>query len=98
MKFRSCSLRAQVTALTHSREQPRAAPWQVSDAPADYVAQMLRAIVGIEVTMEALTGKWKVSQNRSVADRAGVVHGLRQEADDQASSMAALVSKTLLTS
>ena len=91
-------LRAQVTALTHSREDPRTAPWQVSDAPTDYVVQMQRAIVGIEVTMEALTGKWKVSQNRSAADRAGVVHGLRQEAGDQASSMAALVSETLLTS
>jgi len=54
-----------------------------------------RAIVGIEVTMEALTGKWKVSQNRSAADRAGVVHGLRQEAGDQASGMAALVSEIL---
>ncbi|PIZ22693.1 MAG: transcriptional regulator, partial [Comamonadaceae bacterium CG_4_10_14_0_8_um_filter_57_29] len=73
-------------------------PWQVSDAPADYVAQMLRAIVGIEVTMEALTGQWKVSQNRNAADRAGVVHGLRQEAGDQASSIAALVSETLLPS
>ncbi|MDD5028376.1 MAG: FMN-binding negative transcriptional regulator [Rhodoferax sp.] len=90
-------LRAQVTALTHSQEGTRAAPWQVSDAPADYVAQTLRAIVGIEVTIEALTGKWKVSQNRNVSDRAGVVNGLHQEPSSQAAEMAALVSESLLT-
>lgn len=88
-------LRAQVQALTHSREDARAAPWQVSDAPADYVTQMLRAIVGIEVTIEALTGKWKVSQNRGQADRAGVALGLSHEPGDQAVEMAALVSETL---
>jgi len=89
-------LRTQVTALTHSREDARAAPWQVSDAPADYIAQMLRAIVGIEVTIETLTGKWKVSQNRNEADRAGVLAGLRQEPGDNAAQVAALVSRTLL--
>ncbi|MDD2811100.1 FMN-binding negative transcriptional regulator [Rhodoferax sp.] len=89
-------LRAQVQALTRSREDSRAAPWQVSDAPADYVAQMLRAIVGIEVTVEALTGKWKVSQNRNEADRTGVALGLRQEPGDQTAEMAEWVSKQLL--
>jgi len=90
-------LRAQVDALTHSREDPRAAPWQVSDAPPDYIAQMLRAIVGIEVSIETLTGKWKISQNRVEADRAGVAAGLSREAGDQAAAMAALVSGTLLS-
>ena len=89
-------LRAQVDALTRAREDHRAAPWQVSDAPADYVTQMLRAIVGIEVTIESLTGKWKVSQNRNVADCAGVATGLRQESGDQASALATLVANSLL--
>jgi transcriptional regulator len=48
----------------------------VDDAPTDYLAQMLAAIVAIEVPIERLVGKWKVSQNRSAADRAGVVQGL----------------------
>jgi len=90
-------LQAQVTALTRSREDARAAPWQVSDAPADYIAQMLRAIVGIEVTIETLTGKWKVSQNRSEADRAGVAAGLTREPGDAAAAMATLVCEILQT-
>lgn len=88
-------LRAQVDALTRSREDQRAAPWQVSDAPADYVTQMLRAIVGIEVTIESLTGKWKVSQNRNAADQAGVATGLAQEPGEQAKAMAELTAKSL---
>ena len=69
-------LRAFVTRLTERFETPRAAPWAVSDAPADYVETMLRGIVGIEIVLSALTGKWKVGQNRSAADRAGVARGL----------------------
>jgi transcriptional regulator len=49
----------------------------VTDAPPDYIETLTRAIVGIEITLTALTGKWKVSQNRSAADRAGVANGLR---------------------
>ena len=69
-------LHAFVTRLTDRHEAPRAQPWAVSDAPADYIATMLRAIVGIEIVLIALTGKWKVSQNRSQADREGVARGL----------------------
>jgi len=88
-------LREQVEALTRSREGHRRTPWQVGDAPPDYIAQMLGAIVGIEVTLESLTGKWKTSQNRTQADRAGVASGLRQEPGEQAADMAVLVAKTL---
>ena len=70
-------LHAFVTRLTDRFEAPRAAPWAVSDAPADYIATTLGAIVGIELVLTALTGKWKVSQNRSAADRAGVAQGLQ---------------------
>jgi len=77
-------LRGFVTRLTERHEGGRDAPWAVSDAPADYVATMLRAIVGIEITLTSLTGKWKVSQNRPAADRAGVVAGLTREDGDPA--------------
>jgi transcriptional regulator len=69
-------LRAFVTRLTDRHEATRRAPWAVTDAPADFVATMLGAIVGIEIVLSSLTGKWKVSQNRSSADRAGVGQGL----------------------
>lgn len=65
-------LRALVGRLTAHHEAAQAAPWSVDDAPEEFVQQMLRAIVGIEVTLDSLRGKWKVSQNRSDADRAGV--------------------------
>ena len=87
-----------VTRLTERHEAARAVPWAVSDAPADYIATMLRAIVGIEITLSALTGKWKVTQNRSSADRAGVVDGLEahaaQTGDAQAAAIAAWVAQT----
>lgn len=84
-------LHALVTRLTAHHEQPRPAPWAVSDAPADYVQQMLRAIVGIEIRVARLVGKWKTSQNRTPADRAGVAEGLAAEPGDEAARMAALV-------
>ena len=67
---------ALVSTLTDLHEAARPAPWKVTDAPADYIAVTQRAIVGIEVELSSLKGKWKVSQNRSAADRAGVVQGL----------------------
>jgi transcriptional regulator len=69
-------LRDLVGRLTSRHEAPQPAPWSVADAPADYVQQMLRAIVGIRIPVARLVGKWKVSQNRSQADREGVVQGL----------------------
>jgi transcriptional regulator len=71
-------LRAFVTRLTQRHEASQARPWAVGDAPPDYLDSMLRAIVGIEIVLSSLSGKWKVSQNRSVADRAGVARGLRE--------------------
>ncbi|MES1161542.1 MAG: FMN-binding negative transcriptional regulator [Rhizobacter sp.] len=69
-------LRAFVTRLTATHEAAQTRPWAVTDAPADYIETMLRAIVGIEIPLTALAGKWKVSQNRPAADRAGVAAGL----------------------
>ncbi len=70
-------LRALVDRLTGLHEASRLQPWRVSDAPAHYVEQMLGAIVGVEITVTRLVGKWKVSQNRTPTDQAGVVAGLR---------------------
>ncbi len=71
-------LHALVTRLTGHFETPRETPWAVSDAPEAFVQTMLRAIVGIELPVERLVGKWKLSQNRHAADRQGVHDGLMQ--------------------
>jgi transcriptional regulator len=70
-------IKRQVVAdLTATMELARNSNWRVSDAPADYLAMMLEAIVAIEVTIIRVQAKWKVSQNRSDADRLGVANGL----------------------
>jgi transcriptional regulator len=81
-------LRAFVTRLTDRFEAASADPWKVTDAPDDYVEKMLTAIVGIEIPLTQLLGKWKVSQNRPAADREAVVQGLRERnaVDDLAMS------------
>ena len=79
---------ALVARLTTHHEATQAKPWAVTDAPADYVDTMTRAIVGIEITLSALTGKWKVSQNRSAADRAGVAAGLAAAGDMDSAALA----------
>jgi transcriptional regulator len=84
-------LHALVTRLTDTHETKQPQPWQVADAPDAYVARMLDAIVGIEIPVTALVGKWKVSQNRSRADMQGVAAGLRGSDGADAKGMAALV-------
>lgn len=74
-------LRTFLERLTDRHEGGRAVPWQVSDAPEDYLAATLRAIVGIEIEVTRLEGKLKLSQNRSADDQAGVLRGL--EADTE---------------
>lgn len=81
-----------VTRLTNTHEAGRLQPWAVGDAPADYIERMLKAIVGIELRIDTLEGKWKVSQNRPAADRAGVAEGLAAGQADMQRRMAALVS------
>lgn len=72
-------IRAQIEELTTSQENKRAEPWQVSDAPASYIEGLIGAIVGIEIPIASIEGKWKVSQNQSAANRKGVEEGLRRE-------------------
>lgn len=88
-------LRAQLDQLVRRHESSRAAPWQLADAPADFIEKQLAAIVGIEIGITRLAGKWKLSQNRNAADRAGVVAGLRGEARADAAVMADLMQRAL---
>jgi transcriptional regulator len=71
-------LRRHLEALTNRHESSRPAPWSVSDAPDDFIANQMKAIVGVEVEITRMEGKWKMSQNRSAADIDGVVRGLRE--------------------
>jgi transcriptional regulator len=72
-----------VTRLTEAHEGGRPAPWHVSDAPDDFIAATQRAIVGIEIEVTRVEGKFKLSQNRSAEDRTGVVLGLEADANEQ---------------
>lgn len=81
-------LRDIVTRLTDREEAGRSRPWAVGDAPEDYVASMLRGIIGFRLTIARLEGKWKMSQNRDSATRAGVAAGLAAEG---AADIAALI-------
>jgi transcriptional regulator len=78
-----------VTAMTQTHEGARETPWAVTDAPDDYIEAQLRAIVGIEIKVERWSGKFKLSQNRSEIDRAGVIDGLAAEPDAAGPQMAA---------
>ncbi len=87
-------LERQIAALTGEQESSRPAPWAVEDAPADFIAAQRKAIVGIEIEIADIRGKWKTSQNRNAADRAGVVDGLEALGDEEALAMAAMVRET----
>ncbi len=86
-------LREHVVKLTSVHESERATPWHVSDAPTSFIDTMLRAIVGIEIPVARLVGKWKASQNRPVPDRHGVIAGLGERGDDESRQMARLVEE-----
>ncbi len=86
-------LAGQIAALTAEHEAGRAEPWSVADAPAPFVEAQLKGIVGIEIPISRIEGKWKVSQNRPEADRRGVVEGLREAADAASLAMAELVEE-----
>jgi transcriptional regulator len=85
-------LLANVTALTDQQEASFAVPWKVEDAPEDYVRKMLGAIVGVELTVTELIGKWKLSQNRTAADHDGAREGLAAQSGASA-EVAALMKR-----
>jgi transcriptional regulator len=86
-------LRAHVGELSDAHEEKRAEPWAVSDAPESFIASQLKGIVGFEIEIGSLEGKWKVSQNRPMPDRAGVVAGLTADGGEATSGMAKLVKQ-----
>jgi transcriptional regulator len=86
-------LRPHVEKMVATHEDARPAPWKLSDAPADYVDKMLAGIVGIELAVERLEGKWKLGQNRNEPDRQGVLAGLRAEQDPAAAALADLIGR-----
>ena len=84
-------LMAHLESLVNIHEASFAVPWKIEDAPADYVASQVKGIVGLEMAIERLEGKWKVSQNRSEHDRVGVADGLTDLNTEQSLAMKALV-------
>jgi transcriptional regulator len=86
-------LMAHLEKLTRIHEDGSAVPWKIGDAPADYIASQVKGIVGLEMTIERLEGKWKVSQNRSEQDRIGVATGLAELNTTESLAMKALVEK-----
>ena len=89
------TLRALLHDLTTQHESALPKPWSMDEAPADYLAQMMQGIVGIEIPLSSLIGKWKTSQNRTADDRYGVVQGMRTLSDPDAQAMAGVVESTL---
>jgi transcriptional regulator len=87
-------LARQIVELTQTLESRREQPWAVGDAPADFIAMQRRAIVGLEIEIVDIRGKWKTSQNRNATDRAGVVDGLKALGDEEALAMAKTVRET----
>ena len=77
--------------LTDTQESQRTEPWKVSDAPSAYIDKMLRAVVGIEITIDRVEGRLKVSQDEDEQDRRGTVEGLQHSTDASTQVLASLV-------
>ncbi len=86
-------LRTQIDSLTTQHEAQQREPWSVADAPSDYIEKMLGAIVGIEIVITRLLGKWKVSQNQPHGNQTGVIAGLRAAGTASAIEVADLVAE-----
>ncbi|NMM26163.1 MAG: FMN-binding negative transcriptional regulator [Glaciimonas sp.] len=86
-------LHALLERLTHRHEATRPQPWQVSDAPPEFIEKTVPAIIGIEIPLSRVIGSWKVSQNRSSVDRRTIANGLREIGDANAMAMADLVAR-----
>jgi len=82
-----------ITRLTDLHEQPRRDRWAVTDAPADFIKAQLRGIVGLRIPISRLDGKRKMSQNRNLADRAGVIDGLSESHRPEDRVIASLISR-----
>ncbi|GLQ49769.1 FMN-binding negative transcriptional regulator [Dyella flava] len=86
-------LRELLERLTNRHEASQPKPWRVSDAPEDHIEKMLKAIAGLEITIERIEGKFKLSQNHPDANRAGVIHGLGERAGLRDAELAELMQQ-----
>ena len=86
-------LRSQLAALTGQNETGFAEPWKVTDAPHDYTEKLIGSIVGIEIVITKLQGKWKLSQNQPAQNRGGVIAGLESVGTEQAREMAESIAR-----
>jgi len=82
-----------VTRLTNHHEAEFSKPWRVSDAPKKYIDSELKSIVGFEMPISKIEGKWKMSQNRPLDDREGAIRGLRESSSESASEVADEIEK-----
>ncbi|MBA3666636.1 MAG: FMN-binding negative transcriptional regulator [Sphingomonas sp.] len=86
-------IRAHVDALTLTQEQGRENPWAASDAPEKFLAGQLKAIVGIEIEIAAIEGKFKLSQNYREPDQLGIAKGMRDDGAEAAARLNELASQ-----
>lgn len=81
--------------LTEIHERTQALPWDVDDAPKNFIDELMKAIVGVEIPISKIEGKWKTSQGRPEGDKLGIIAGLLNKGDDEATAMASLVRQHL---
>ncbi len=93
--FENAELIQHLHSLTNQNEHAIENAWSVDDAPQDYIEGLSRAIIGVEIAIDSIEGKCKLSQNRSKADREGVVAGLRALGSPESVKMADLVTERL---
>lgn len=87
------TLKGHLARMTAGHEAGSAQPWSVDDAPEDFIDGMCKAIIGLEIRLTRIEGKWKMSQNRTPDDRAGVIAGLRAAGDPDSARMAELIER-----
>ena len=88
-------VRAHLEKLVARNEAGRPEPWHITDAPADYIDKQISLIVGLEMRLTSLVGKWKLGQNRTLPDRHGMLKGLTEEGSPDTAAVAAAVRTTL---
>lgn len=86
-------IRQHVSQMTDIQEPTHQSSWKLDDAPEEYVQMMLKAIIGIEIEVSSLVGKFKLSQNRSPAEYAGVVEHLQKSPEEHLQNMLNLMKK-----
>ena len=82
-----------LTSLTNKMEQGRDQPWQLSDAPKDYIDRQLKGLIGLEIEIISISGKWKISQNKSAQDQQSVIDQLESLNTDQSKAIAKAIKR-----